>query len=245
MIQETGAIVLKQVKYGETSLIVTLYTAVFGLQHYLVQGVRSTKSTSLKANLFRPGNIIQAVVYHQPNKNLQRIKEASILYLDQSTSNHIVKNGMILYLVELIQKSIVDAEPNPEIYEWIVDCIRNIDTYSIGAIANYPIVYTLQWCTLCGIGISFENSLAQQFFDLQRSEFVESSAIHHAHYLHADEIKILQQLQHATVDNAYLVKTNGQQRHLILTQLIQFIRFHISDMPAIHSVDILHTLMQS
>ena len=39
-LHKTNGIVLRTVKYGETSLVVTLFTELFGVQSYLVNGVR-------------------------------------------------------------------------------------------------------------------------------------------------------------------------------------------------------------
>ncbi len=40
MIHKTKGIVLKTVKFGETSLVVTAFTEMFGLQSYMVNGIR-------------------------------------------------------------------------------------------------------------------------------------------------------------------------------------------------------------
>ena len=54
-LHKTKGIVLRTVKYGETSVIVTIFTELFGVQSYLVNGVRtSTKKGVGKANLFQP-----------------------------------------------------------------------------------------------------------------------------------------------------------------------------------------------
>ena len=42
MTHKTKGIVLRTVKYGETSVIVTILTELFGLQSYLINGVRSS-----------------------------------------------------------------------------------------------------------------------------------------------------------------------------------------------------------
>ena len=75
-LNKTKGIVLKTVKYGETSLIVTAYTELFGIQSYLVNGVRSSSRKGPgKANLFQPAAILDLLVTHNELKNLQRIRE--------------------------------------------------------------------------------------------------------------------------------------------------------------------------
>ena len=67
MIQTTKGIVLRSVKYGETSLVVTIFTELFGLQSYLVNGVRTaSKKGSSKSAMFQPSAILELVAYHTP-----------------------------------------------------------------------------------------------------------------------------------------------------------------------------------
>ena len=76
MTHKTKGIVLRSVKYGETSVVVTIYTELFGIQSYMVKGVRkSSKTSSGKAIYFQPSAILDMVVYHNPLKNLNFIKE--------------------------------------------------------------------------------------------------------------------------------------------------------------------------
>jgi len=73
-LHKTKGMVFRTVKYGETSLIVTVYTELFGVQSYLVNGVRtSTKKGPGRANLFQPAAILDLIVYHNELKHLQRI----------------------------------------------------------------------------------------------------------------------------------------------------------------------------
>ena len=73
VLHKTKAIVMRITKYGETSLIVLAYTEQFGIQSYLVQGVRTSSVTkSAQATYFQPGAILDLVVYHHEQKSLQQ-----------------------------------------------------------------------------------------------------------------------------------------------------------------------------
>ena len=55
----THGIILRTVKYGETSIIASVFTEIFGVQSYIVNGVRvSSKKGAGKANLFQPAAIL-------------------------------------------------------------------------------------------------------------------------------------------------------------------------------------------
>ena len=103
MIHQTKGIVLRTIKYGETSVVVNIFTELFGIQSYLVNGVRSSGKTS-KASFFQPGSILDMEVYHNELKNLQRIKEFKWGYLYQHIFSDIFKNAVALFMVELLAK---------------------------------------------------------------------------------------------------------------------------------------------
>ena len=104
-LHKTKGIVLRAVKYGETSLIVTIFTELFGLQSYLVNGVRtSSKKGSGKANLFQATAILDMVVYNNELKHLNRIKEFKWSYLYQHIFSDVPKNAVALFMIELLTK---------------------------------------------------------------------------------------------------------------------------------------------
>jgi DNA repair protein RecO (recombination protein O) len=127
-LHKTKGIVLKTVKYGETSLIATVYTELFGIQSYLVNGVRSSSRKGPgKANLFQPAAILDLLVYHNDLKNLQRIREFSWAVLYVHILSNILKNAVALYMVELLQKTLKQPEPNPDLFYFIEDSFLHLD----------------------------------------------------------------------------------------------------------------------
>src|SRR6266498_4517706 len=114
-LHHTKGIVLRTVKYGETSLIITIFTEIFGIQSYLVNGVRaSTQKGSGRANLFQPAAILDLIVYHNELRNLQRIKEFKWANLYQHIFSDIKKNAVALFIVELLAKCLKQPEANED-----------------------------------------------------------------------------------------------------------------------------------
>jgi len=86
-------------------MIITIFTELFGVQSYLVNGVRtSSKKGSGKANLFQPSAILDLIVYHNELKNLQRIKEFKWGYLYAHILSDVHKNAVALFMIELLTK---------------------------------------------------------------------------------------------------------------------------------------------
>src|SRR6516225_7700395 len=104
---KTKGIVLRTVKYGETSLIISIYTEIFGLQSYLVNGVRkSTSKGAGRANILQPAALLELVVYQNPLKNLQRIREFRYAEVYHHIFFDVFRNAVALFMVELLMKII-------------------------------------------------------------------------------------------------------------------------------------------
>ena len=83
MLHNTKGIVLRVTKYGDTSIIMSAYTELFGLQQYIIKGARVTsKKGANKGVFYQPAAILQMEVYHTPMKAMQMVKEVSwIMYI--------------------------------------------------------------------------------------------------------------------------------------------------------------------
>ncbi|HKH60512.1 MAG TPA: DNA repair protein RecO, partial [Flavitalea sp.] len=128
MLHKTKGIVIRVVKYGETSVIVSIYTELFGIQSYIVNGVRtSSKKGSGKANLFQPAAILDLVVYHNELKNIQRLREFKWAYLYNNLFFDVIKNSVALYMIELMQKSLKQPEPNADLFHFLEDAFLHLD----------------------------------------------------------------------------------------------------------------------
>src|SRR5690554_158691 len=105
MIYKTRGVVFRFTKFQESSIIVTIFTEQFGLQTYIVNGVRS-KSARNKIALYQPLTLLNLVVYHRENVNIERIKEASCLHPYRTLTTDIRKSTIALFINELLNKTI-------------------------------------------------------------------------------------------------------------------------------------------
>ncbi|HEU5146219.1 MAG TPA: DNA repair protein RecO, partial [Chryseosolibacter sp.] len=105
MIFKTRGIVFRFTKFQETSIIVTIFTEQFGLQSYIVNGVRS-KSSKNKIALYQPLTLLNLVVYHRENANIERIKEISCLHPYRTLATDVRKSTLAIFINELLNKTV-------------------------------------------------------------------------------------------------------------------------------------------
>lgn len=179
MIHATRGVVLRTVKYGDTSIITSIYTELFGIQQYIVKGVRqSTKSSAGKASYFQPSAILELEVQHNELKQLQFIKEFNWGYMYQAVLFDVVKHTVAMYIIELLQHSLKQPEANPELFYLIEDTLKQLDTANACFTANLPLYFTLYLASQLGFQLQGNYSNATPIIDLQEGIFVSEKPLH-------------------------------------------------------------------
>lgn len=242
MIYQTKGIVLRTIKYGETSVVVNIFTELFGIQSYLVNGVRSPGKT-LKANFFQPGSILDMEVYHKELKNLQRIKEFKWSYLYKNILSDVTRNSVALYMVELLQKCLKQPENNIDLFQFSEDAFMQLDMADDAVAANFPLYFCLHLSHFFGLKIEDDYSENNSILDLQEGRFIDLTPPH-AYFLEADysyHISQLLKVQHP--DELIEIKLNKSIRKEMLYALQNFYGLHIHDFGTMKTLPILHEVL--
>ena len=128
MLHKTKAIVLRTVPYGDTSLIVSAYTELFGLQQYMVKGARKTsRKGASQAQYLQPTSLLDLVVYRNDTRQLQLIKEMKWGLLYTHVFSDVVKYAVALFMIEMLTKCVRQPETNPELFAFFEDNLAILD----------------------------------------------------------------------------------------------------------------------
>lgn len=243
-LHKTKGIVLRTVKYGETSLIVTIFTELFGVQSYLVNGVRaSSKKATGKANLFQPAAILDLVVYHNELKHLNRIREFKWAYLYENLFSNVRKNAVCLFMVELLGKCLKQPEANPDLFYFTEDAFIHLDKCSDAVMANFPLFFALHLPVFFGFRIDDNYSEKNCFLDLQEGSFVPS-APSHSHFLEEKQAYVTSQfLKVRQPGELGDIKLNSEFRRNLLYAYERFYALHIQDFGSLRVLPVLRELL--
>ena len=170
MIYSTKGIVLRTIKYGETSVIAAIFTEMFGIQSYIVNGVR-TQGKASKAHFFQPSSILDMQVYHSELKNLQRIKEVSWSCLYRTILNDVTKNAVALYMVELLQKCLKQPETNADLFHFCEGAFLQLDISDAEVTANFPLYFCLRLAHFFGFRLQNNYSDERNLFNCREGNF--------------------------------------------------------------------------
>jgi DNA repair protein RecO (recombination protein O) len=224
MLHKTQGIVLSYLKFKESSIIVKIFTEKFGLQSYIVNGVRSARSKN-KMALFQPLTIVDMVVYHKGDGKLTRISEIKCAYPYESIPFDVKKVTMAIFLAEVLEKVLKEEEENLAQFAYLRDGLQLLDQKR-GAYQSFHLQFLLQLTRYLGF---FPESLP----DFYAEAHARSLSTHH------DEALTLL-LDDERLGNHSFSSTI---RRDLLSQILDFYEGNLGGMGQVRSLAILQTVL--
>jgi len=243
MLHNTKGIVLRVTKYGDTSLIMTAYTELFGVQQYIIKGVRTTsKKGANKAVYYQPAAILQMEVYHTPMKQLQMLKEVNWDYIYQNVYSDVIRNAVATYIVEVLQQTL-QPEPHPELFYLIEDTFKQLDRGGSVLASNLSIYFLIHLTETLGFGLQGKWTEATPLLDVKEGQFVKDKPLH-PYFLEGIEAQTASQfLSLQFYNDLENIQLNGQQRKKILELFQLSLSWHYKGFKEIKSLAILQAVL--
>lgn len=220
MIFKTSGVVFRLTKYGETSIIVSIFTSQFGLQSYIVNGVRS-KSGKGKIALYQPLTLLDLVVYHKETGGIMRIKEVKCLYPYQHLTTDVHKTTIALFIEELVNKSIKEEAHASELCEFLIDSLMTLDKL------EKPENFHLNFMVLLARHLGFQPQTPNEVLGGRVMDY--------------DEEKALGEILHANYNSN--ISLSNLQRRNILDALLRFYSMHVENFGQLKSLSVLREIL--
>ena len=234
-------IVLQSIRYGDTSLIVKVFTRSLGLRSYIVKGAFNRNSKS-RAALFQNLHLINYVEAGKPNKgSLGYMKDVQLTTVYQSIPFVMNKSAILMYVSELLTKTITEQEQNEVLFDFIVRSLLWLDLVEQDY-ANFPLFFTLELTRHLGFypKANHENGYC---FDMMEGSFAHDLPLH-PYYFEAENAQLLSQLLNVSIDEACRLPLRVSQRRELLDGLMVFMRLHAPVMNDFHSHEVLKTVLE-
>lgn len=245
MIQSTQGIVLRSVKYGETSLICTIFTRVYGVQTYLVQGVRAAgaKSRQSRAGLLQPSTLLDLVVYHKPGTQLQRIREFQPAVLYRHIQEEVVRNSIALFSVELLLRLLPAEAQQPELFDFAFSYFQALDAEMPEVTANFPLYFIVQCSRFLGYEIRGGFSEATPHLNLQEGAFTRHAPLVRPFVPEDDACALDRVLRAGNTTSLAAIGLNAATRFRLLEWYLEFLHQHTQHLGTIKSLSVLQAIL--
>lgn len=236
MLHHTRGIVLHQVRYSETSLIVKIYTELFGLQSYMIRGVRGKRS-NVKAAQIQHLALLDMVVYHRENKDIQNIRELKTAFQFSTIPFDIRKSSIVIFLNEIIYNVIREQEPNPALFQYLFGALQNLDTLEKD-ISGFHLRFLVQLTRYLGFFPRNNYSSRNPVFDLQEGLFTNQS-LHHLLFI---EEPLSRYFSALAFEETGTIPIPIEQRNELLDYILRYYSLHVAGMKPVKSHIVLQTV---
>ena len=238
--EKTRAIVLKAIRYGDNSLIVKLLTEQNGLQSYIIKGAFN-KNAKIRAALFQPLTLLN-IVSAKSRGDLGYLKEAGIDYAYQDIPININKNAIVLFVCELLSKTIQEADTDIDLFDFIHQALTHLDA-SDSNYADFPLKFSIRLTEFLGFSPNVASYKPGFVFDLEEGIFRHDSA---------DAIYTIDSLLsrhfYSLCNNSLFDDTpspiRNKERRQLLEAVIAYYKLHVSGFNEMNSTEILKAVLQ-
>jgi len=237
MLEKTKGILLHQIKYNDSALIVQFYTKDFGRQSFIIRGVRGKRKGN-QAALLQPMSVLEIVAYFKRTREVQSVKEYAASFVTLNIHKNIKKSCIALFLGEVLSSVLKEESPNKELFGFIEDSVLYLDTIE-EPFSNFHIAF------LAGLSsyLGFEPDKTMQetgcFFDLMNGNFCVLPPPH-GNYATSEVSEILLSFFNSSFDAIMKYPLSGTIRNEVLETILRYYSLHLPGLKKIRSLEILH-----
>ena len=241
MLTKTQAIVLHSLKYGESRLIVDMFTRSHGRLSFIVNIPKSAKS-KVKIQLFQPLTVLEIESDVRPKVQLQKLKDVRLASPFVSIPFEPDKLSISLFVAEFLYYALRSEQQNALLFDYVINSIQWLDGQE-GSIANFHLVFLMRLSRFLGFYPNLDDYVSGDYFDLRESVFCSTPPAHHD-FLHPDEAEKIQLMMRMDFPTMYLFRMSHQERNRLLEVALTYYRLHLTDFPLLKSVSVLKELYQ-
>ncbi len=216
MNQQTQGIVLKQLKYSESAIIVKIYTLDFGIQSYIVKGARK-KSKKNQTALFQPLSHLDLTSFTYKKSDLNIFKEGKSSHLFKSLHSHPIKITLSFFLSDVLTSTLKEETSNPELFYFISQSLQILDEEE-HHYANFHLWFILHLTKFLGFYPNTDNT-EPIYFNLLEGNFTSTKSIHTCS---EEDSLMIKKFIKSSINQCLELKLNKLKRQNILDILIKY-----------------------
>lgn len=235
MLVKTKAIVLHSFKYGETKIIVDMFTEEHGRLSCIATVGKSARG-KLKRQYFQPLTLVEAVADMHRRTGLYPLKEAKVAAAYASIPFDPLKLPVALFVAEFLSNATRKEQPDRLTFAYIENSLRWLDG-STGGFANFHVVFMMRLTRFLGFYPNTDGYTEGSWFDLRAASFAPDAPLHHDR-LAPDEARKVNLLLRMNFATMHLFRMTRAERNHMTEIIIRYYELHLPDFHELKSLDV-------
>lgn len=234
-IYKSRGVVLTTVKYGDSSIIVQLFTEQRGRQSYIVQGMKSRRGRGSKAALFQPLFPLEFVASGVSGR-IHRFSDVSSGMVLQRTPFDVRHSTISLFIAEVIYRLVREDEGNEPLFNFIWSSIETLDLIEEG-VANFHLYFLVNLSRFLGFYPGNEYTVGD-WFDPREGLFTCEEPACESKFA-PDVAERLRDLIECDVRHLGEIPFSRTQRVAFLDSMLDYYSYHLDIRRSVESINIL------
>lgn len=235
----TRALVLRAVRYGDSRLVVSLYTESHGMMACMARVSHGRKAGGRNA-LWQMMNMVDITLDYRPAREVQNIREASISCPWQSLPYHPLKATVCMFLGDFLMHGLRGEGENRALFAFLENSLRWLDATDEG-IADFHLQMMLRMTRFLGILPGTDGGGRHMAYDLRGACFTFPAPAH-GQYLTPDEARWLTVLLQADYGRMHRLKLTAVARRRMMDVILLYYRLHVPSFGELQSLNILREI---
>ncbi len=261
MLVKTEAIILKTMKYRDTSKIVTFYTKEYGKLKGIAKGARTAKNKFGSA--LEPMTLSMLVIYKKEHRDLHLIAQCDAINSFKNLTEDLDRMTTALAVIELINQVTHDEEHNLALFALLSETLSALNS-SLKNYSSYLHSFRLRLaslfgyapnfevCSECGNPLVIDNGEKQYAFQVARGAVFcnhccmpsdSSTSIRQnvaSISISAQGLQILRRLLNAQINSLSNLEFDIQVGNQIDELLRLYLRYHFEGLKPLKSTELFH-----
>ena len=237
MLISTQGIILHQIKYGENSVIVNIYTKSSGRQAFMLNISQGKKKAS-RRGILQPLFLTELVFYHKDTRKVQHIREIRNQPVYQNIPYDVTKSAQALFLTEILNKTLREEESYPELFDFIQNSLLFFDLTENGK-SNFHLWFLFHLTEYLGFLPGIPKTVAPGVFDMRKG-MVVSQEPPHPFFLHREATEALGIIAALKLHELEKLKISRTLRIFLTSGLVEYYQLHFEHLGEIKSLRILN-----
>lgn len=240
MEQKVTCISLRAVRYGDSGVMLTLWSREAG---FLSAAVRlgSGREAQRRKALLMPPMAFEAVAHSSAASEIVRLSDVRALPGFTSLPMSPMRVVVATFLAEVLSLVLRQSEPDPTLSAFIFENWRNLAEASGRRLANFHVVFLARLTRFLGIEPDFSTYRRGYCFNLRESVFVSSLPVS-SPGLPPGEARMAAMLLRLDSASALRLPLTRPVRNRAIDILLEYYTLHYSPLTSLRSLDILREI---
>ena len=236
---KTKAIVLHSFKYGESRMIVDMFTEEAGRLSFIIS-IPKTSKGRIKKQYFQPMTLLEVECDLRQNVQLQKLKDAHLLTAYTSIPFSPEKLALSLFIAEFLYHALRSEQQDKLLFAYVCDSMQWLDTVEVG-FANFHLTFLMRMSRFLGFYPNLDDYVDGCVFDLRTATF-SLQVPTHRDFLDSHDSQLIHTLMRMDFPTMHLFQLSHHDRNRITEVLLHYYRLHIPQFPELKSLGVLQEL---